>query len=355
MYTKQNTTRHARVLAVCIVFFCTFSTTSSYNFDRFYSLLPEWLKQFKTGQGVAEYSYARLDSKPSMYGVADVVELAYSVGGSIWAEVAWNANDFADMLNSFQEAETGKYKKRYTLQYWEHGTAFAIASLKLLNKTSLYPLHFLQDVSSKEKLYWFLDTCDWSEVWSGSHQIAGIPAVVIMNGTLPYDNYWEDYFSYLEKYVSPKTGFWGRELAPLLPKLFEMGGATHMYWVYHARGQPLLYPKQIVDSTLALQQSNGLYGSGVPYCRDLDGMFDSYTASIQSGGYRKEDVMQAMKKTMDTIEIVMNDEKQLFEQYTNTHHLAGVVQAAAYGCKILRNCTGVAATWRSALDVVPWM
>lgn len=101
----------------------------------------------------------------------------------------------------------------------------------------------------------------------------------------------------LDARQDPRTGFWGTD-----EKLtHRMYGAAHLYMAYDFFERPIKYAERIIDSTLGLQQENGLYGQRYGgACEDYDGV--EVLAKVSSATtHRAADVRQALRRTGETI------------------------------------------------------
>lgn len=197
----------------------------------------------------------------------------------------------------------------------------------------------------------------WSLVWPTSHRASGVAAALAMTGEAS-DHWFEWFFEWLEKKVNPKTGFW--ELG-WLQKLFkytskhEMAGAFHLYYIYEFLKHPLPIPEQIIDATLKLQHSNGLWDKQVPYCIDLDGIYNLTRASRIANNYRKEEVCSALKKSLQTIVNCLNEKTFVFKNYQNSHRLVGALAALAEIQNFLPNQLYTPKRWKLVLDHSPYI
>jgi hypothetical protein len=211
----------------------------------------------------------------------------------------------------------------------EHATAYAVGALKLLGAKPKYPMAFLKKYDSPEKVEKMLEGIPWGMIWTGSHIGAGIASAGVNTGEV--DSKWMDaYFNWLDREADPKTGYWIRgDAKNKTATMDEMGGAFHFYFLYAYFKRPLPYPEKIIDTTIALQHGNGLWDADVPYCIDLDGVYDIIQAYKLTNGYRKKDVEATVVKTLDSIVTRLNDPDFLMKSYRDSHKLAGAVAALA--------------------------
>ncbi len=327
--------------------------TKCFDFRRFQDnhFFP-WAEQFRSGDGPGEYSY-RIGGPVSTYGTTDMLISRY-----IMNELDLSPEDkdaWAGVINSFQSTETGWYRKKYTFHHKEHTSAYATAALHLIDRQPLYPfsraIDILKSRSSMER--WF-NGINWSVIWPGSHVVSGVPACLLMTGSVD-DDFFDWYFERLDATADPSSGFWCRGLVHRLniigtPTKHEMGGAFHMYYIYEYRNRKWRYPEKIVDHTLRLQHANGLWDGDLTYCIDLDGIYCLTRSSRNAGGYRSDDVRNACSRYLATAEKILNDRDFFFRRYRNSHILTGALAAIAE-CRLwYPELVITSKPWRQSLD-----
>ncbi len=275
-------------------------------------------------------------SQPDVYGCADHVITLWTLGLLDEYLMKHPREEWISTLQSFQDPETGWFldQARRTHHFRPHTTAFAIAALVLLGGQPLYPLKFVKKLETKKKLErWLSRWWLWAPRlhWAGSHIGSGVPAAVKMTNTPVPEQWWDWYFGWLDAHVDPRTGYWKHGLLqrPGRVNMYDLGCAFHYYFLYVRAGQPLPFPQKIVDSTLTIQQTNFLWFGGVPYCPDLDAIYAMARASEQAGGYRREDIEHAIQGYLEYVVPKINDEGYLFQTYTHTHGMTGLVATLA--------------------------
>jgi hypothetical protein len=326
----------------------------AFDFTQFEEeLYPEWESMFRIGGGTGEFSYVK-GGKPCPYGTLDVIFCRAIMNRLTLTEK--EKNDWASYINSFQQKDTGWYKKTYTLTHFrEHTTAYAVAGLHLIDRKPAYDFIWQDRLlsSEKERQRW-INKIPWSLSWPASHIVSGIPAIMAMlgNGT---DEFFNWYFAWLDKEVNPATGYWSRGLGHrlgLIKKVskHEMGSAFHMYYVYEYMNRKWPYPEKIVDMTLRLQHENGLWDRDVTYCIDLDGVYSLLRSSRNAGGYRTDDVKDACIRYLERAEKILNDREFFYSRYTNTHILPGALCAVAECAKFYPELVRTSRPWFETLD-----
>jgi hypothetical protein len=307
-----------------------------FDFRPFEEHYPGWEKQFRSGDGPGDFSF-KAGGPASLYGSTDMV-FNRAITGSFDLS-SEQRQQWADAINSFQESQTGWYRKKYTLHFREHGTAYAAAALKLLGASPARSVKECHNViRSKESMERWLKKISWSIIWPSSHIVTGIPAIIHMfpreHGGDQADRFFEDYFRWLDRTIEPATGFWTRGIAHRLGFLKKssmeaMGGAFHMYFIYQARGRRWPCCREIVDAALSLQKANGFWDGDYTYCIDLDGVYSILRSSTHAGGYRKDEVYKACRCYLSSAMALLNDREQLYRYYINSHRLPGALSAIA--------------------------
>lgn len=153
-------------------------------------------------------------------------------------------------------------------------TYFALNPLDALHAKPPHALRFADPYFQPAFLEKWLCRLDWSNPWRESNRVMFI-------ATALYARYswWNDFgalsalhslLDWLDKHQDPATGLWGtREGAPLL---HAMAGAYHLLPFYFALHRPVHFCERILDSTLSLQQIDGLFHplGGGDACLDVD-------------------------------------------------------------------------------------
>jgi hypothetical protein len=325
-----------------------------YDFTRFErEFFPEWIAQFRSGDRIGDYSFAK-GGPTCVYGTTDMLISKYIINDLELLDA--EKDEWASCINQFQNPDTGYYQKTYTLHFKEHTLAYAIAALYLIDRKPQYPMHWknniIQTVDQREA--WIRKEPKWSVIWSASHVVSGVLAALAMTGEAP-DEFIDWYFGWLDREVDPKSGFWRRGLIHNLSfwkqaGLHDMAGAFHMYYIYEFFHRQWLYPEKIIDHTLRLQHTNGLWDKDVTYCVDLDGLYCLTRSSRNANNYRAADIRKAVEKYLQTAEKIFNDKEFFFNAYGNSHRLTGALAAIAECQKFYPELVKTSKPWRQSLD-----
>jgi len=327
-----------------------------YDFTRFEcELFPKWIKQFRSGSGVGEFSWKK-GGPTCLYGTTDMLISRFILNDLLLSE--GQRDEWAKIINQFQDPITGWYKKTYTMHYREHTSAYAVAALELIKRKPKHAfswkVHILKSKYVQERWIkgdWRLL---WTFIWPGSHVISGVPAIFAMTKQVDED-FFQWYFDWLDAHADPHTGFYLRGIQHRLgiiqqPRMRELGGAFHMYYVYEWFNRKWPYPEKIVDQCLRLQHENGLWHRNVTYCIDLDGLYSMIRSSRNAKWYRKDDVEQAVHHYLEIACKTLNDGKFFFEHYQNSHILTGALAAIAECQKWFPQLVKTTQPWKQSLD-----
>ena len=180
-------------------------------------------------------------------------------------------------------------------------TTFCLSALHALGGHPLYPLRFLEDWKSQDKLVAWLDGLDWKNPWNCGNK------AMFMGIFLIYD--WEQtsdlqtkqaldvWFDWHDRHQNPRTGFWG--VGKAAEFIDGMGGAYHQYTVYNYMNRPIQYAERIVDRTLFLQQQDGMYSPyrGGMTCYEMDAV-DILVQMYLRHDYRREDIRVGLQRVL---------------------------------------------------------
>jgi hypothetical protein len=161
------------------------------------------------------------------------------------------------------------------MDYLYHQTSyFALNALDALGHRPRYLLRFADPFRDREYLGNWLEGLDWSDPWKESNWVMFIAAALYATWQ------WEEepaiahalhaLLDWLDGHQDPETGFWGLRLEASL--LEKMAAAYHFLPFYFCMGRALHHPERMIESTLSLQQPDGLFhpDGGGDTCLDVD-------------------------------------------------------------------------------------
>jgi hypothetical protein len=178
---------------------------------------------------------------------------------------------FVDPLLSADDLEPGSPGIDYLLY---QTTYFALHALDALGCRARYPLHFIAPFYDVAFLETWLEGLDWSNPWKESNWVMFIASALYLAWEGENDQSALFALNHLLDWLNlrqdPKTGFWGLQDGAAL--LDAMAGAYHFLPFYFCLDRSVHYPDQMIESTLALQQPDGLFhpDGGGDTCLDVD-------------------------------------------------------------------------------------
>jgi hypothetical protein len=178
---------------------------------------------------------------------------------------------FLDPLFSRDDLEPTSPGEDYLLH---QTTYFALNALDALGSRPRYPLHFAGPFYDIAYLQRWLEGLDWSDPWKESNRVMFIAAALYIvwqwEGDRSALRALHRLLDWLDAHQDPETGFWGiQEGASLLD---AMAGAYHFLPFYFCLDRPIHFPEAMIESTLSLQQPDGLFHpeGGGDTCLDVD-------------------------------------------------------------------------------------
>jgi hypothetical protein len=152
-------------------------------------------------------------------------------------------------------------------------TFFATIALDMLNQLPNHQFEFLVNLKDEKTLDEWLAQQD-KNFWYTSNKLMYLFYFLIFEQErLKIDNksVIRHLFAFLDLHQDADTGFWGARNETSAEH--AMFGAAHVYQFYDFCGREISHVRAIVDSTLALQNPYGLFGSRFGgACEDFDGV-----------------------------------------------------------------------------------
>jgi hypothetical protein len=242
-------------------------------------------------------SYARKpgDTVVELYGVSDMACILYSID-ALYLDEAARAS-WAENFHSLQNPATGWLLEKEKTHCPLHNTAFALGAMNLLSILPRYPLAFVADYATREKMTALLDSLNWKDqVYGDSHHGAGMASIMaLVPGSVPPD-WFEWYFEYLDALFDSRNGMMGIGKPPG-GDCDQIGGTFHYAFVYEYFHRRMPYDQQRIDSILGLQRSNGEWRETNPWWLTLDAIY-MLTRAESRTHHRSADVRAAVRKTL---------------------------------------------------------
>jgi hypothetical protein len=235
----------------------------------------------ETSQGPG-YVFSASASEPTIMSLcfailnAELYDALPGDGHEAWQNVVMSVQDpttglFVDPLFSPGDLEPTGPGEEY-LHY--QTTYFALNALNALGCRPGHPLRFIKPFCEVAHLERWLEGLDWSDPWKESNWVMFIAAALYMvwqwEGEGSALRALHHLLDWLDAHQDPETGFWGTQDGASL--LDAMAGAYHFLPFYFCLGRPIHYPDRMIESTLALQQPDGLFhpDGGGDACLDVD-------------------------------------------------------------------------------------
>jgi hypothetical protein len=216
---------------------------------------------------------------------------------------------------------SSKFSREYVLH---QNTMFCLSALNALGAEPDYDLKIINSYRDASSIVGWLKKLNWSRPWLISNEIMFIMYFLQ-----------EDYernqserslgslnaiFDYLDRTQDPNTGFWGTNDGA---NIFNgMAGAFHLYFFYFYFEREIKHEEKIIDATLALQNTDGLFNpaGGGGHCEDLDAI-DILVKFSMVSSYREVDIKEALMRACDGI-------------VKNQNHDGGFCYAKMYRCTL---------------------
>lgn len=184
-------------------------------------------------------------------------------------------------------------------EYFTHQlTDFSLLALNSLDYRICEEFSFLKEYKDIGFLENWLLNLEWTNPWLISNNIMFILNFLIYekeNAAIDNDKYINFILDWLDDNQDSENGYWNLGKGANL--LNQMAGAYHFYFFYTYLNRQINYVETIIDSTLKLQDYDGLfsYQGGGGSCEDLDAI-DILCRMNGLTDYREEDIRKAMNR-----------------------------------------------------------
>ena len=175
-----------------------------------------------------------------------------------------------------------------------------------------YPFRFLEGWKNPEKVVSWLKQLDWNKgVWVSGNLAMFLGICLIKDYEVTREKKTGDaleaFLKWHDEFQDPKTGFWGTNCgAPMHNAMF---GAMHQFLLYYYLDRPIKYVDKIVDKTVTIQQSDGIFSpkGGGGGCEDLDAV-DILVNMYGRMNYRRNDIKETLRKTINPIILTQGED-----------------------------------------------
>lgn len=213
---------------------------------------------------------------------------------------------FIDPLLDRSDLESASHDYQYIS--WQMNF-FSLAAIDALGGKPTHPLSFLDDFLHNNDLERWLETRNWTDPWLESNNIMFLLSFLIRewerSHCVDYEEAIDKIIKWLDSHQNPQTGYW--DLGAGASLLNAMAGAFHFYFFYFYLDRRVNHPERIIDSTLSLQQADGLFVpvGGGSACLDLDAV-DILVKFSMLTDYRHDEVKSALTRAFQAILLNQN-------------------------------------------------
>jgi len=280
-----------------------------------YNPIP-WLEQMSNVNGKMGLSRFTSSSEYNTFLASCYGVLAFRLFNRLDRLTGQQKAEWISYIQSHQAEGDGRFfdplldkndlpEKGHNWEYatWEF-TFFGLGVLEVFGQHATYPLEFLSKFLHDVNLVTWLDSLNWNNPWLESNRVMYLASFLIREwertGDQAFKREIDCLFDWLDAHQSPDTGFWGDNQSR--DKFNAMAGAFHFYFYYFYLGRQVNYVNQIIDHTLELQQSDGLYDprGGGGACLDLDAI-DILVKFSMLTDHRKDDIKESLHKSFQSI------------------------------------------------------
>lgn len=214
----------------------------------------------------------------------------------------------AENIKSYQNNQTGHFVdqtiidclsgKTHDLEYvsWQM-TDFALLALGDIEESPLHPFHFMEDFENDSQLLKWIENLRWTDPWYASNMVMFLTNILLFQeqDTKKSDSRAHLVLDWLDHHQDKQTGLWN--MGNNVSLVNQMAAGFHFFFFYTYLGRPIQYWPQIIDSTLAIQDVDGLfnYAGGGGSCEDLDAI-DILGRALLYTDYRQKDVHVSLGK-----------------------------------------------------------
>ncbi len=296
---------------------------ANFSFPEPFSLrkrVLEWVETMRVKDG--PYGQYKMSSSTRPYLLSSCyAAFVRELHGDLGNLNVQQRKEWIDYINGCQDKETGLFcdpemqpghVKNHSWEYLSlQSTTFCLSALSALQGTNKYPLHYDGRWYDPLAILQWLKERDWSNAWMETNTVMFLGILLIreftQHQTIKAKKVLEKMLQWLDQFQDPCTGYWGtREGASLLN---GMAGAYHLYLLYYYLDRPLRYLDKIINSTLSLQQEDGLFSprGGGGACEDIDAI-DTLVNAYQRTTYRRTDIVRALMRALPSLLVSQNED-----------------------------------------------
>lgn len=275
--------------------------------------------------------------KTDLYASCDVAIARHIMGEKLTETLSTaQKEEWTAYINSYQQPEDGSYTQRFNHSEL-HANGMTIGALGVIGGKQKYTVKLYDAFNTIDKVEAWLEAINWQKQWSASHLFWG--GIHCYSLSKNCDKAWLNYvFSWLNDNLDENTGWW-RKGTQYTDRHQPLGGSVHILPIYQHHQRVFPYPKQVIDSVLALQLPGGewLVRTDFPHMMhylELDALYALHYMSILAPGYRKDDILNAANKYADVVYTYWNNNPPIW-QNQHPHRILSMVGTFGLLQKIL--------------------
>ncbi len=193
-----------------------------------------------------------------------------------------------------------------------HRTRHALFAMNTLGVKPRYRFEFLEDMLSKPAVEKWMKGLNLKDYWDASNKMMDL-CIFLEHEAKAFQNKTASKIIHMvldicDENTNPKTGYHDRGESDLRN---AMAGAMHIYPIYFVWRRQPKYPERVIDATLSLQQSDGLFsydvGTGGEDCLDYDAV-NILVNFTHITDYRRNDIKTCLTKVLDALHLCKNQD-----------------------------------------------
>jgi hypothetical protein len=229
-----------------------------------------------------------------LYGVADMASIFYTLNRLNADDAA--RKEWADAFQTFQRASDGWLIEQVPTHDPLHNTAYALASMQLLDLRPRYPVKPPENDDPKA----FLQTIDWEKnVYLGSHRGAGLGSIRYIVPELNQPEWFKVYFETCDSLFDRNNGLMGKN-KPAGGDFDQVGGTFHYSFLYETFHRRMPFPEARIDAIIGLQQPDGYWDKTNHLWLTLDAIY-MMTRTLRHAPHRFENVGTAVRRALTAL------------------------------------------------------
>ena len=193
-----------------------------------------------------------------------------------------------------------------------HRTRHALFALSTLGHRPKYEFHFLSLYRSSQAISEWMNHLTLSDYWDASNKIMDLSLFLDFEARIcdrsEAVKAIQTLLDICDSNTNPKTGYHDRGESELRN---AMAGAMHLYPIYFMWKRKPLFPERVIDTTLSLQQTDGLFGyevgTGGEDCLDYDAVNILVNFSFVTN-YNREAIQQSLRRVITGVLECQNED-----------------------------------------------